>query len=108
MPRHRKRRRSKNIANRRRKRMLFAGASFLMLIAVMVLIVPMARGQNISLEAAAGLALLLWACSVFAVWACLRSRRRRSRDHHEHTTGTDYSDSLDDEYSIQPSPGDTP
>jgi hypothetical protein len=109
MPRHRKRRRSQHIAKRRRKRALFAGASFVMLIAELLVIVPQARRQNISWRGSIELALLLWGCSVFAVWACLRARRKhRSREHRQHAEGTDYSDVLEEEYSRQTVPRNEP
>jgi hypothetical protein len=88
---------------------LFAGVSFVMLTAELLVIVPQARRQNISWRGSIELALLLWGCSVFAVWACLRARRkRRTRDHQQHADGTDYSDALDEEYSGQPDHGDRP
>ena len=44
--------------------------------AELLVIVPQARRQNITWRGSIELALLLWGCSVFAVWACLRARRK--------------------------------
>jgi hypothetical protein len=65
-----------------------------MLVFTFVLVIPVSLHQNLSLPMACGFAMLMWAASVFALWACLKSRRRRhSRDSDRYTTHTDYSDS---------------
>jgi hypothetical protein len=74
---HRRKRRSKKSTLGKKGRSRFVGVAALMLVGIVCVIVPSARHQNIALGESLDLALLLWACSVFFVWACLRSRRRR-------------------------------
>jgi len=64
-----------------------------MLVFIICLIVPSARHQNISTAEALGLSLLMWIICVFAIWACLRSRRRRYKHGHAHSSSdSDYGD----------------
>ncbi len=105
MSRHRRKRRSKRIAKKRATNILLAGMALVMLVFTLVLVIPVASHQNISLPTACGFALLMWAASVFALWACLRSRRRKySSDRARYTTHTDYSDSEFDDDPLPDGP----
>jgi hypothetical protein len=90
----RRKRRSKNEARRKRGAALFAGVAIIMLIVITAVLVPSARRKNISTPHAIELSLLLWACSLFAAWACLHSRRKRRKSEQQFSTYTDYSESV--------------
>ena len=100
MSQRRKRRRAKRTASRRRETALFIGVSLVMLVFILVLMVC-SRRKEIALHSAILLSFVVWAVGVFAVWVCLRSRRRRHTREHaaQFSTHTDYSD-LDDEESF--------
>ena len=85
---HRKRRRTRRSTFGKRGLALFAGMALLMLVAILLFILPQSRHQNISIQAALLLSLLLWVAAVFAVWACVRSRRRRYSHGQTQMSGT--------------------
>jgi hypothetical protein len=94
MSRRRKHRhRSKRSPLNPREIVLVVGICFGMLLLALFVIVPLATKRNFSSLTAFCLAILVWACGIFAFWACLRSRRRHSHSHDRHaTTHNDDSD----------------
>ncbi|HEX3797938.1 MAG TPA: hypothetical protein VH413_04490 [Verrucomicrobiae bacterium] len=93
MSRRRKRRSKKRSSTSRSTNSLIAGAAGIMLVFTLLLVIPVAWHQRISLPMAALMTLVLWVASVFALWACLKSRRRRyTHDRARYSTHTDYSD----------------
>jgi len=93
----RKKRRNKSVLSDMRNRTLFAFVALALLVFIMMLIFPLSERRQIPLGTTLLLGGTLWAVSVFAIWACLRSRRRRySHTHGDRSTiGTDYSDADD-------------
>jgi uncharacterized membrane protein YbhN (UPF0104 family) len=89
MPHRRKRRRKRHSTFGKKGAPLFIGVSLLLLVLITGVIVPTARHQQISMGVAVLLALGLWAACIFAVWACLRSRRKRRTS--EYTRYPDYN-----------------
>ncbi|MDB6020626.1 MAG: hypothetical protein JWQ04_483 [Pedosphaera sp.] len=83
-----------------RGKALFAGVSLLMLVFILGLVVPIGWHQGIPLPRSLALVLVMWLVSIFGVWVCLRSRRRRyTHGRARPTIGTDYSEIEDEELS---------